>query len=262
MKRNLIALFVVLLVCGAASAASTTYLDVPGDTPPSGDTAAPFNVPAPSAVTFYDDEAAFLADAGAVVNEPFVNTTAEPGGVCGGTLNILNSETSDACVSPGDMIEGFSLIADAASAGYVVVGTGFLGAPAPMAGPNTFTSGMDIDFDPPTNSIGFDLYGLLGAVDVDITLFDSGGALIDTVNVPSDLAGQFVGMVSDDAIAKLTFVAPADQGELIGNLYFGGSGTGDGGGGAVPATNTWGVILLIALFMGISIFYLRRRANA
>jgi hypothetical protein len=48
------------------------------------------------------------------------------------------------------------------------------------------------------------------------------------------------------------------------------SGTGDGGaddggaddGGDVPATTTWGVIVLIALFLGITLFYLRRRARA
>lgn len=48
------------------------------------------------------------------------------------------------------------------------------------------------------------------------------------------------------------------------------SGGGDGGaddggaddGGDVPATTTWGVIVLIALFLGITLFYLRRRARA
>jgi hypothetical protein len=36
--------------------------------------------------------------------------------------------------------------------------------------------------------------------------------------------------------------------------------TGDGGG--VPATSTWGVILLIALFLGVSLYYIRRRSTA
>ena len=41
------------------------------------------------------------------------------------------------------------------------------------------------------------------------------------------------------------------------------SGGGDGGdgGGGVPATSTWGVILLIALFMTVSLFYLRKRGQ-
>jgi len=39
----------------------------------------------------------------------------------------------------------------------------------------------------------------------------------------------------------------------------GDGGSGDGGGGAVPATNTWGVIALAAIFLGLSVFYLRKR---
>jgi len=40
-----------------------------------------------------------------------------------------------------------------------------------------------------------------------------------------------------------------------------GSGDGGDGGGGVPATSTWGVILLIALFMTVSLFYLRKRGS-
>ena len=39
------------------------------------------------------------------------------------------------------------------------------------------------------------------------------------------------------------------------------SAGGDGGGGGVPATSTWGVILLVALFMTVSLFYLRKRGS-
>ena len=39
-------------------------------------------------------------------------------------------------------------------------------------------------------------------------------------------------------------------------------GGGDDGGGDVPATSTWGVIVLMALFMGVSLYFLRRRSSA
>jgi len=42
----------------------------------------------------------------------------------------------------------------------------------------------------------------------------------------------------------------------------GGDGGGGDDGGGVPATTTWGVIVLIALFLGITLFYMRRRAKA
>ena len=45
-----------------------------------------------------------------------------------------------------------------------------------------------------------------------------------------------------------------------------GSGGGDGGdggdGGGVPATNTWGLLAIIALVMGTSVFFLGRKARA
>jgi hypothetical protein len=41
----------------------------------------------------------------------------------------------------------------------------------------------------------------------------------------------------------------------------GGDGGSDDGGG-VPATTMWGVIVLIALVLGITLFYMRRRAKA
>lgn len=41
----------------------------------------------------------------------------------------------------------------------------------------------------------------------------------------------------------------------------GGTGTTTGGGTGTPATSTWGVMLLIALFMGVSLFFLRKRGE-
>jgi hypothetical protein len=45
-----------------------------------------------------------------------------------------------------------------------------------------------------------------------------------------------------------------------GGTATGGTG-GTTGGVGTPATSTWGVILLIALFLGISLFYIRRRGG-
>jgi hypothetical protein len=261
MKRNLFTLFVLLVACGTTFA-YTNFSEVPPGTAPTGGESHAFTAPAPSAVTFYDNEADFLAAAGAVVNESFSNSTAEPGGVCAGDTGVLNSATNDGCFSAGDVIDGFSILA--LTGVYVTLGTDFLGNPIPVVGPNTFTDDMDLTFDPPSNAVAFQLVGdLVGPVNCDIAIFGEGGVFLDSINVSGSLSGTFVGMTSPDAITLLEFRDPAGGGELIGNLYFGGGGDGgDGGGGAVPATNTWGVILLIALFMGISLFYLRRRAKA
>jgi hypothetical protein len=263
-RRNLLALLVVLLACGTALAV-TTYNDIAPGTPPAGGGNEPFDPPVPNVVTFYNNEADFLAAAGSVVNESFGNTSAEPGGVCSGDGNVLNSSTNDSCYQPGDVLDGFTLEATVDSTGYVVLGSGFLGNPIPVVGPNTFTASMDLTFDPASAAAGFQVFGdLVGPVVVDLMIYDDGGTLLDMATVVGTVNGTFIGMTSDDPIALIEFRAPDADGELIGNLYFGGGDGGDGGGdgGAVPATSTWGVILLIALFMGISLFYLRRRAKA
>ena len=264
MKRNLIALFVILLACGT-SFAYTSYDLVPEGTSPQGGGGGLFDLPAPSAVTYYNTEGDFLAAAGAVVNESFTNSSAEPGGVCS-ALAPLNSATNDGCFAAGAVLDGFSLMP--LTGDYVVLGSNFFaGQTVPAVGPNTFTDSMDLSFSPASAAIGFLVFGdLVGPLNVDIAIYDGGGALLDTVTVTGTVGGTFIGMVSDDPIGLLEFRAiEADGGELIGNMYFGGGGGdggGDGGDGAVPATSTWGVILLIALFMGISLFYLRRRSNA
>ena len=45
------------------------------------------------------------------------------------------------------------------------------------------------------------------------------------------------------------------------NLVSGGGGDGGGDGGGVPATSTWGLIAIIALVMGGSVFFLGRKAR-
>lgn len=70
-----------------------------------------------------------------------------------------------------------------------------------------------------------------------------------------DIAGDWTLEVSDGAAGD---TGTLDSWCLIVNGDMGG----DGGDGGVPATSTWGVMLLIALFLGVSLFYLRRRSTA
>jgi hypothetical protein len=247
---------VVLLASGAAFA--STYIAVPQGTQP-GANNGPFNPPAPGAITYYNDEATFLANAGSVVNEDFLNSSAEPGGVCSGP-SPLNSATNDACFSTGAVIDGFSVFG--VPGDYVVLGTNFLGNPIPAVGPNTFVDDGEIQFDPPTFAVAFDLFAPLDPVNATIDIYGEGDVLLDSIVASGSVGGTFIGMVSTDLITRITTSDPSGAGELYGNLWFDGGGGDGGDGGGVPATSTWGVILLIALFMGVSLFYLRRRANA
>jgi len=76
---------------------------------------------------------------------------------------------------------------------------------------------------------------------------------------------EFRGFVSDIPIMSLSIDALDDLAtswSTMDHFYAGGAAGGGGDGGAgVPATSTWGVILLIALFMTVSLFYLRKRGQ-
>ena len=76
---------------------------------------------------------------------------------------------------------------------------------------------------------------------------------------------EFRGFVSDIPILSLSVDALDDiesSWAIVDHLYVGGVDLSGGDGGAVvPATSTWGVILLIALFMTVSLFYLRKRGS-
>jgi len=111
--------------------------------------------------------------------------------------------------------------------------------------------------------------------DIDALLFDAalGGDVEDQCDagVPT-INGEFT--PSPDALAAfsgetlggtwtlaITDNAGGDSGTL--NTWCIGEAPGGGGGEPpVPATSTWGVIALMALFLGVSLYFLRRRSSA
>jgi hypothetical protein len=103
--------------------------------------------------------------------------------------------------------------------------------------------------------------------------------LLDDINEPTDLQGypeewtQFTYDIAETGQGCLAFrYYVHDSGPSgVNSNYIGvdtwqvSSTGGDGGsddGGGVPATTMWGVIVLIALVLGITLFYMRRRAKA
>jgi subtilisin-like proprotein convertase family protein len=72
-----------------------------------------------------------------------------------------------------------------------------------------------------------------------------------TDGVPTFDNGTFLGWCVD-----LTVGPPTTTGGTAGTGGTGGTGT------STPATSVWGVMALIALFLGVSVFFLRRRSSA
>ena len=110
--------------------------------------------------------------------------------------------------------------------------------------------------------------------DIDVVLSDSGTSSVedecDTINIPAiggtltpspDALSVFAG---EDANGDWTMTvadgfAASDSGTFNAwCLTFSQPGDDDTG---VPATNTWGVIVLVALFLGASLLFLRRRGS-
>ena len=127
---------------------------------------------------------------------------------------------------------------------------------------------IDVDFQFSENSVLF-VGGEFFASDIDgfyipgeVTLTLSDGT-IEVYDPPA--ATEFRGFVSDQPILSMSIDASDADGvsrwSTMDHFYAGGEAGGDGGGGGVPATSTWGVILLIALFMTVSLFYLRKRGS-
>jgi hypothetical protein len=136
---------------------------------------------------------------------------------------------------------------------------------------DTATSAMVIDRPGYTTS-GFGCSG----DDYDVALNDANGTSVEDVceAVVPAIAGDLssspdaLSLFSGETLAgDWTMLVVDNAGGDTGTLdtwcvdeTAGGDG-GDGGTGT-PATSTWGVIALIALFMGVSLFYLRKRGSA
>lgn len=89
----------------------------------------------------------------------------------------------------------------------------------------------------------------------------------DPVNFPADSLDACDGSdAQGDWTLTVTDGAAGDTGTLdTWCLVVDDGGTGDGTGGdgtGVPAVSTWGIVALIALFLGISLYYMRRRSTA
>jgi hypothetical protein len=173
-------------------------------------------------LTFYTSQAAFETDAPDLNQEDFASTLVGGASVCTGTPP-LSSATSDGCFAAGNLISGFNadVTANGGSDLYVLLTTGFLGAPFNAIGPNSFSDHLDLNFTTPTNAVAFDLLGdIATAVSVQVEIF-SGATSLGTTNLVGTATGLFWGVISDQNITRISMIDAADGGELIGNLQFG-----------------------------------------
>lgn len=135
-----------------------------------------------------------------------------------------NSLTNDTCFTPGQIVDGINITPDPAG-NLVLLPPGFNGLTDSVIGAITFSSTTNLAFtNGDTAAFAFDVYAGLGAASVDISIFDTSNALIDTVTVAGIGAlpdNQFIGVVAPSNIGRINIASQMDNGELIDNLLFG-----------------------------------------
>jgi subtilisin family serine protease len=175
------------------------------------------------ATVVHSTRSAFVAAAGALVTEDFEEATIPAGAGLEFCDSPLDSNSNDACFSPGDIQDGL-VIQDDPTPGageLVVLDDGFIGNISRVLGPTTFADNLQLFF--PNNdvfSVGMDIWtNTSGPVDYEII---GTGGIIDagTITVVAGSA-TFFGVTTGEVITQVNINSP--NGELVDNVAFGGS---------------------------------------
>ena len=177
-------------------------------------------------VTTFNNLPAFQAAAPTATNSEDFDTNIT-GGVLTACVGDINSLTNNGCFTPGQIVDGININA-VPPGDTVLLPPGFNGLTSSVLGAITFSSTTELAFtDGDTQAFAFDLYAGLAAADVDIFIFDTSNALIDTITI-SGIAvlpdNQFIGIVSPSLVGRISIATQGDGGELIDNLLFGPTG--------------------------------------
>lgn len=183
---------------------------------------------------------AAVGGTGVLAVESFDGGATEPGTarLCDEPVSSLSNDT---CFSPGDLEGGFE-ITSSSGTGIDAFGSGFFGAgqPSPVLGAIVFADLTIVTFTSPVHAFSMDVYDVVAGNDVVIEVFDSLGASLGTATATpaSNETPVFIGIVSDQPIARITLNAAGNGGELLDNLRFAGGDLifrdGFGGVAAVP----------------------------
>jgi hypothetical protein len=227
MRQCVVIAILGMLAAAPVAAQPTNWSEVPADLEPVS-VAMPLLPPAKAftGTTFYTDRGAFQADAPGLPFEDFTGTNVGPAAV-GDCPPPLDNGTDDACFPPGGVIAGFRLNVvvtcppGVGDGHYVVVTSGFMGAPFNAVGPFFFCDSTVLVFDPPVNAVGFDLLELANPYTASIDVFDAAGGPLGSDTVVPSTGGTFWGATSAVVIGRIEITAPGDGAELIGNLEFG-----------------------------------------
>lgn len=184
-----------------------------------------------SSATIYTSRAEFDAAFPGLPSEDFEDAA------CVGIVGFpapLDSTTSNACFSPGNIPVGLDLrdepLNDAGGGspdGLVFLETGSFGAINDAVLANTFVDAFRLNFSPPVAAVGMELAAFISPGPLRVRFY-SGMNLLEEVNLPSvGPAGGFLGIYALEGITQVELFSSANTAEGVYEVLFGGSPGGD-----------------------------------
>lgn len=188
-----------------------------------------------SSATIYTSRAQFDAAFPGLTSEDFEDA------VCPGIVGFpapLDSTTSNACFSPGNIPAGLDIrdepLNDAGGGsanGLAFVQAGQAGALNDAMVANTFIDAFRLNFSPSVAAVGMEMANFVGAAPMRVRFY-SGMNLLEEINLPSvGPAGGFLGIYALEGITQVELLAnngaPGDGAEGVYEVLFGGSPGGD-----------------------------------
>lgn len=266
LKVSLLVAFLCIISLGVIKAQDNVTDVSPGDrvealSEPSNSTQEVLEI---GTLRFYNDETEFNEICSGLALEDFEDTNAPPNSSVG-CPEPLNSQSNDACYSPGALIPGFSITTrNAITPGseIVTVTPPLLGLINVAVGANTVFDDTIITFTEMANSAGLLLVGALGDTTVEIEVYGInntllGSTIVDVIGVN----GVFIGIESTQSlIERIELIETGiSNAELLYDLSFGlcdFSNT-----RPIPTLSEWGLIAMAGL-IGIVGFFAIHRRNA
>lgn len=187
----------------------------------------------------------------------------------------VNSNSSDECFLPGDILEGISFTQSPdPDNNILLLGTDSRGSQNPpfVLTNNNFESDFVINFDPAVNAVGMNV----GCAEVDgpcsanvnVRVYGSSALLgFTTISVTNDF-DTFVGMTTSEPIARVVLEPEGGTQQVRGvqSVFFGrtdpGAEPGGPGVAGIPTLSEWGMIVAAVGFTLIGAFYAVRRRKA
>jgi hypothetical protein len=178
----------------------------------------PFMLP----MSFFDNRAAFDVAVPGLPIEDFEEGNVPPGGatICD---DPYDSNTNDACWTPGDILPDLRLGSNRGAA-MAIWGDGVFGQPTIVTGAGFFTDYSYLEFPRGVFAVGLDLLSNTPGTMADVRIFGNYGQ-IGSAYVPTDVPGPFWGVLSTELITRIEIDPFIGVGELVDNVAFGGTGT-------------------------------------